>query len=150
MPAKKRATIVRQEIPMKEALESYVGTCRLVPGALCRLSTFRSHVKDHCQRHLERRYRWRRTEDMGPLRITRRTVCKDCGALRPSKDTCGEHFDEKKHVKASFVCGIVIPDENPVKPTAASDASSNEDEEVKEGKGEGCPTLTVKVEETKQ
>ena len=128
--AKKEPKVSRRvEIDMGEVIGSYVQTCRVVPGALCSLKTFREGAKVHAREHLERHYRWRRTNKWPTgVRVTRRAVCKICNAIRPTAETCGDHFDGKKNViKASFVCGVVIPDVPPVAIAPAGDVSDDEE-----------------------
>lgn len=131
--AKSRNKKTRSFIPVGESVTSYVDTkCRRVPGALVRLSAFRNHVRTHAKEQLERHYRWTREFSGFPkdIRVTRRTVCKVCDAIRPTADTCGDHYDAKTSIgKASFICGVVCPDEPHVL-APADDASEAEEGEV--------------------
>lgn len=117
-PTKRTAINRRIEIGMPEAVGSYIASakCKLHPGALTPLSVFRSELKKHCKEHLVRKYRWRR--DLSALSasgvtVTRRSKCKICGALRPNKDLCGDHYDPKTSIaKVSYLSGIIV-DEQP-------------------------------------
>ena len=113
MPSRQR--VKRIEIPMAESVNAYIEAhCRRVPGALVKLDLFRDRVRKHAKENLERKFRWRRDfTGMPPdIKLTRRTICKTCGVLKPTKATCGEHYDPSKGtLKASYVQGIVIPDE---------------------------------------
>lgn len=105
----------RNYIPMGECVTSFVDAkCKKVPGALVPLSEFRKHTRDYTKSNLVRTYRWRRDFSDFPtgVRVTRRSVCKVCKCVRPTKETCTDHYDPATSIgKASFVCGVVISDE---------------------------------------
>jgi len=130
---KKHVTIKRKEIPMEESLASFINeNCRQVPGALVPLKLFRAKVTSHARSKLERRFRWRREFKGMPtgVRVTRRTVCATCNALRPTEETCGDHYGKPRGTKKiSFVCGLVLPDENATRIDCSGDSSSSEDGE---------------------
>jgi hypothetical protein len=141
--------IVRQEIPMAESVGSYINdSCRLVPGALVALSTFRNKVRDHAKSNLERRYRWRRDFAGFPadVRVTRRTVCKTCQCLRPTKEKCGDHYDPIKGVqKVSYVCGVVIPDETPIRDQEESEDGADAQPAANGSDADPVPVLKIEL-----
>lgn len=127
----------RNEIDMGEVLSSYVQTCKAVPGALCPLKAFREATKVHAKSKLERHYRWRRTDKWPTgVRITRRSVCKVCNTIRPSATTCGDHWLENKKnvIKCSYVCGVVIPDVEPIVVPLDDESEKDDEEPAEDGK----------------